>query len=83
MFQYVPSDSELAAKGKRGCDCRFALESPVGANLAFLRPGVSWVCRVDLHAAPFAAGEGALCRDDHSIERVEVPKMPPYHPSVG
>jgi hypothetical protein len=74
-FQHCSVNIELAPQGKGRGDSRLPLELPVHPDPAFLCPDVSRVCRVDLHAAPLAPGEVALCRDDYPIKRVEVPKM--------
>jgi hypothetical protein len=81
-FQHCPVNIELAPQGKGQGDSLLPLELPVHPDPAFLHPDVSQVHRVDLHAAPLAPGEVALCWDDNPIKRVDVPKVVLKHPSV-
>ncbi len=81
-FQHCSVNIELAPQGKGQGDSLLPLELPVHLNLTFLCPNVSRVRRVDLHAAPLAPREVALCQDDNPIKRVEVPKVTSKHPSI-
>ncbi len=81
-FQHCSVNIELAPQGKGQGDSQLPLESLVHPDPAFLRPDVSRIRRVDLHAAPLAPGEVALCRNDNPIKRVEVPKVASKHPSI-
>ncbi len=82
LFQHCFIDGELAPQGKGRGDSRLPLEPSVHPDPAFLRPDVSRVRRVYLHAAPLAPGEVALCWDNYPIKRVEVPKMATEHLSI-
>jgi hypothetical protein len=83
-FQYCFIDGELTLQGKDRGDSRLLLEPSFYSDPAFLRPDVSWVPRVHLHAAPLALalGEVALCQDNYPVKKVEVPKVGTEHPSV-